>query len=573
MDNFWRLSFGEPEKLAELQSHLHEKAEEREIQRETPPKSTSLLEGWGSWSSPAQGWNNFQGPLHMVDARSALGNAPEEEAGDSLVLEAGPAGLEAFRSLARRSHQLLARQQRRAEASRRAAACESGHAAERLSLAIAEAEEMEEHLKQYAPQAESGGRISSMRGWFLGERASDFNAASHADEFGANLASTMPLPTTVKLVELSGPLMQRWESEDEEAQQEQESIFAATAQAAAELRSGLLRLPLALKTSHPDATKSASVSTVAAALAAALPSLAQSCADAMDGGSNAAEDAWAGGEASLLEALVQLTPSAMSSSSDSSLLSAQGGPGEELAWLMVSGEEEARDQASLNKLLQRLEMLSRHFEESGAPGAPQPQWSLSNNLLQAPTACSRPDNAAGDLQSSEAAISARLANNGSLEHLELQVQRLVEENQALENSLRSIEEEKKVQESAESEGAGDRLHNSPGLSGSMLAERSDASNRLSWQTLSRQPSPSASEDESIGEAPQLGKELLAELRSELADVYELLAQRNLQTQAVRSSAPTSVAPAIMEGSVTRLPSAAMPLMHWQPQLYPLPSQN
>ena len=56
--------------------------------------------------------------------------------------------VEAFRSFARRAHQLLERQQQRATQSRRAALHEESLLRERLSLALAEAEELEDLLKQ-----------------------------------------------------------------------------------------------------------------------------------------------------------------------------------------------------------------------------------------------------------------------------------------------------------------------------------------------------------------------------------------------------------------------------------------
>ena len=180
-------------------------------------------------------------------------------------------------------------------------------------------------------------------------------------------------------------------------------------QTAAELRSGLLRL-----SSSPDCDFGPGHGNggLCRVLSAALPQLVQSCADAMEVGSS--EDDWAGAEASLFEALVQVTslaPCESASDLDFQLQEDAFGSSHQLS----ASPEEQRDQAALQKLLGRLDALSQQLELEA------PKHRSSQNNASSGPGSGQPTNAASN---SFGASATRLAD------LEAQVQCLVAENQA-----------------------------------------------------------------------------------------------------------------------------------------------
>ena len=354
---------------------------------ETPPALGSLPQKGRSWASSVL--ESFRVDTRL-DSRT---KSPGEEDLES-------SSLEAFRSFTRRAHQLLARQHHRALVSRRGAAHENSYATERLSLALAEADELEEVLKQHSQHSKGAGAgedhtspsdlcdterltISGMSGW-------------------STSASSSTKPTE---------LLCRWESEDADARQELETLRTCMSQTAGELRSGLLRL--AFSSPDPgDEDGAGGNSSLCQVLSAALPQLVQSCADAMEVGSS--EDDWAAAEASLFEALAQVTSAACDSPAD---LDFQLQEDAFAGHHFTASAEEQRDHTALHKLLGKLDALSRQLElEAGENTSTKQTGHLGHT----------------------AAASARLATSNRLAELEAQVQRMVAENQALEEQLHQL---------------------------------------------------------------------------------------------------------------------------------------
>ncbi|CAJ1417784.1 unnamed protein product, partial [Effrenium voratum] len=223
----------------------------------------------------------------------------------------------------------------------------SAHGAESLGLALAEAEELEEILRQHSQSCGHEGPVRP-----------ESRRSERAEE-----------------------LLFRWDKEEQAARQELAGLKSSMAQAAADLRSGLRRLSW----DEEDI------------LASVIPELAQTCADALeealssDAGGSTATDAsgaasphessedWAGAEARLFETLAQTTTGKLAGG-----VEATGGFEEEPA---------------LQKLLERIEDLSRRIQ--------------------------------AEASNSDVASESELG----LPELERQVQRLMEENQALEEDL------------------------------------------------------------------------------------------------------------------------------------------
>ncbi|CAE8624347.1 unnamed protein product, partial [Polarella glacialis] len=135
MNNFWRFGF----------SVGSDDANEREgsVCSEASARRVVSVTSSGTYASVSpEKFGAASGNLISSTGGPSLAQA-ELDFADDLDLAGGPAGerqVETFRSLVRRSHLLQSRQLRRAVASRRAAACEAGHASERLVLALADAE-------------------------------------------------------------------------------------------------------------------------------------------------------------------------------------------------------------------------------------------------------------------------------------------------------------------------------------------------------------------------------------------------------------------------------------------------
>jgi len=277
-------------------------------------------------------------------------------------------------------------------------------------------------------------------------------------------------------------------------------------QTAAELRSGLLRL-----SSSPDCDFGPGHGNggLCRVLSAALPQLVQSCADAMEVGSS--EDDWAGAEASLFEALVQVTslaPCESASDLDFQLQEDAFGSSHQLS----ASPEEQRDQAALQKLLGRLDALSQQLELEA------PKHRSSQNNASSGPGSGQPTNAASN---SFGASATRLAD------LEAQVQCLVAENQALEEQLSGRFSEPEPPSKAIP--ALDRVELPPGPAlardaGRRLspAERVALSNNVR-QRGSRQncaPGPAAARPQ---QSSKPTRQMINDLRAELAEAYEALA--------------------------------------------------
>ena len=374
MHAFWSFGFSSGEDTA---SNLESKTEDVVTQKgyETPPTLGSL-----PWQK-GRSWASSVLETFRVDTRG-----PKSPSEDDLSCESS--SLEAFRSLTRRAHQLLARQHHRALVSRRAAAHENSYATERLSLALAEAEELEEVLKQHSRAV--GGE----------DHGSPSDALCDAERLTMSGWSTSAGSSTKP-----SELLCRWESEDAEARQELESLRAVMSQTAGELRSGLLRLSFS-SPEQGDLDAAAGNASLCQVLSAALPQLVQSCADAMEVGSS--EDDWAGAEASLFEALAQVTSATCDSPSDLDFqLQEDAFPHANVS----TTPEEQRDQAALQKLLKKLEALSQRLELEAAEDS-----HLRGRVVSGP---------GGPAE----------VRHPRLSELEAQVQRLVAENQALEEQL------------------------------------------------------------------------------------------------------------------------------------------
>ncbi|CAE8633450.1 unnamed protein product, partial [Polarella glacialis] len=238
-------------------------------------------------------------------------------------------------------------------------------------------------------------------------------------------------------------------AEDLGAKRELDAITLAMTRIAAELRGSLLGL---LPKSMPEPVGH----DLAEAVATALPSLVAICADALDGGggsgersaaAEAAERAWAGEEASLLEAFPELADCFLSSAVSNELEQSEAGSGVshfggELPWLIVSGEDEAQDQAALSQILARLEQINSGLL-GGESADQQSANALSDNLqTQSPwlltTQALQPPGTAAMMtatSSSWADPSLDRSDSSSLAQLELQVQQLMAENQELEGLL------------------------------------------------------------------------------------------------------------------------------------------
>ena len=377
MHAFWGFGFSSEEDSTNLETPAPDAVAKKGY--ETPPSVGSL-----PWQK-SRSWANSVLESFRVDTRG-LKSPGEEDLSES-------SSLEAFRSLTRRAHQLLARQQHRALVSRRAAAHENSYATERLSLALAEAEELEEVLKQHS-RAVGGGE----------DHGSPSDMLCDAERLTMSGWSTSAASSATKPTEL----LCRWESEDADARQELEALRAVMSQTAGELRSGLLRLSFSSPDpGDMDASGSVGIYQV---LSAALPQLVQSCADAMEAGSS--EDDWAGAEASLFEELAQVTSATCDTPLDLDFQLQE----DSFLHVNFSSPEEQRDHGTLQKLLRKLEALSQRLEleaaEAGSAGAGQDGQPKAPNCngLAGPAA-------------------ARLAD------LEAQVQRLVAENQSLEEQL------------------------------------------------------------------------------------------------------------------------------------------
>ncbi|CAK9065437.1 unnamed protein product [Durusdinium trenchii] len=351
-----------------------------------------MIQSFWSFAWPQEKDESPQSPETIPEEKRSWASVFEHfrEKGENSETNSASSDLKAFRSFARRAHQLLERQQQRAIQSRRAALHESSLRTERLSLALAEAEELEDLLKQVEPSSKvSESDVERLSGWSTS--ASSTRASGVSGASGSSGAASQPVQ-----------LLSGWEGEDVEARQKLGLLQSAMSQAAGELRSGLLRLskdsPKELSEDFPGI------------LATFLPQLAQSCADAMQVG----EDDWATAEACLLEALAQTSQMTMTLEPadpdfcmpdlDHSTLFTEM-PGVQLL-------EEQRDQRALQKLLERIEALSQRFQSEAPP--PVPEAARGQGLK---------------------GLKVQTLRSAKLDELEGQVQRLVEENQALEERL------------------------------------------------------------------------------------------------------------------------------------------
>ena len=385
MHTFWGFGFSS-EEGSTVEASPPEPAEVAKRHETAPASSLGPPQKSRSWASSVL--ESFRMDTRFENRAT---KSPGEEDLES-------SNLEAFRSLTRRAHQLLARRHHRALVSRRRAAHENSYATERLILAEAEADELEEVLKQHSRALGAGEEHGSPSDMCDTERLT-------MSGWSTSAASSATKPTE---------LLCRWESEDTEARQELESLQTVMSQTAAELRSGLLHLARS-----PDSGDFASHGNVGLCrvLSAALPQLVQSCADAMEVGSS--EDDWAGAEASLFEALVQVTSAEACESRDQAASDLDFQLQEDAFAHKAHGHgvsaspEEQRDQAALQQLLGRIHTLSQQLEQEA------PKHSSQN-------ASSGPDtgNNTNAASNSFGASATRLAD------LEAQVQRLVAENQA-----------------------------------------------------------------------------------------------------------------------------------------------
>eukprot|EP00930_Biecheleria_cincta_P029880 TRINITY_DN20737_c0_g1_i1.p1 TRINITY_DN20737_c0_g1~~TRINITY_DN20737_c0_g1_i1.p1 ORF type:complete len:687 (-),score=176.78 TRINITY_DN20737_c0_g1_i1:12-2072(-) len=626
MHQLWQRFSGQ----LELDEHNVSPPEEPDVPRpESPasPKNVSLLSKLAGWKA-LQGIAGY-GPGHTSQSGKIslpVGWAPSfpqddrGERGPHHQPDAAPPfDLDAFRNLARRAHQLLARQQRRAVASHRAAECENCCATERLGLALAEADDLEEQLQRYAAE-----RFSA-RGWLPASQESSQQAevesapepsvfSGHpwsAEEIFGRRALTRISPHAAEGVLKPADILRQWQSEDAQAQLDIQVLSEAMTAAGSELRCRLPPPPSMRQTAATGRVKD---------LPAALLCLARSCADSMlppaplppteqhfllerdamaspdaspalSASVEAAEDAWAAGEASVLETFTHLIPPAVLESQGfgapaagkNKLFSGQGETAsDELAWLMVSGEDEARDQAALNRLLQRLEVLGQRLEEQSSSelspetvplgwaspvrrGPPpeqqqqqqqqQSQWLLSNRSLQPSAGFSPPKQ-----QQKVFATPEKSPGRAELvAQLEARVQGLLAENVSLEQRLKASQAAAAKPKAPEviiltqmnftkdvlpqPAAAVQRRRSHSGMT---PAEKLALSTRLTRQVSSNcsqsdrsggqlSGSPAASEDEAqpvtrprpVPENVLLGRQRIAELRSELADAYEALATRSL----------------------------------------------
>lgn len=434
-----------------------------------------MIQSFWSFAWPQEKDESPQSPETIPEEKRSWASVFEHfrEKGENSETNSVSSDLKAFRSFARRAHQLLERQQQRAIQSRRAALHESSLRTERLSLALAEAEELEDLLKQVEPSSKvSESDVERLSGWSTS--ASSTRASGVSGASGSSGAASQPVQ-----------LLSGWEGEDVEARQKLGLLQSAMSQAAGELRSGLLRLskdsPKELSEDFPGI------------LATFLPQLAQSCADAMQVG----EDDWATAEACLLEALAQTSQMTMTLEPadpdfcmpdlDHSTLFTEM-PGVQLL-------EEQRDQRALQKLLERIEALSQRFQSEAPP--PVPEAARGQGLK---------------------GLKVQTLRSAKLDELEGQVQRLVEENQALEERLE--QERARV----ESPPLGHRRHLGKKLS---PAERLALSNRLLQSKSTRTLS-----GDQFGKQQKFSaqRRLVLEMRKELAETYEVLALRSLSSQ-------------------------------------------
>ncbi|CAE7289472.1 unnamed protein product [Symbiodinium microadriaticum] len=479
MHTFWGFGFSS-EEGSTVEASPPEPAEVAKRHETAPASSLGPPQKSRSWASSVL--ESFRMDTRFENRAT---KSPGEEDLES-------SNLEAFRSLTRRAHQLLARRHHRALVSRRRAAHENSYATERLILAEAEADELEEVLKQHSRALGAGEEHGSPSDMCDTERLT-------MSGWSTSAASSATKPTE---------LLCRWESEDTEARQELESLQTVMSQTAAELRSGLLHLARS-----PDSGDFASHGNVGLCrvLSAALPQLVQSCADAMEVGSS--EDDWAGAEASLFEALVQVTSAEACESRDQAASDLDFQLQEDAFAHKAHGHgvsaspEEQRDQAALQQLLGRIHTLSQQLEQEA------PKHSSQN-------ASSGPDtgNNTNAASNSFGASATRLAD------LEAQVQRLVAENQALEKQLLGRFSEPPPSKAFQ---AVDRTELPPGVAlprdaGRRLspAERVALSNNVRQRGRQNCAAPAAARPTQSSEPT---RQMIHDLRSNLADAYEALA--------------------------------------------------
>lgn len=276
-------------------------------------------------------------------------------------------------------------------------------------------------------------------------------------------------------------------------------------------------------------------------LAAALPQLAQSCADSLHG-----DDDWATAEAQLFEALAEHLPAPAPGPAGAARPVALepdfaprgfGVDEEVLLHELPNGgprsAEEQRDQTALQNLLLRIERLSQRMEEEalGAHGA--------HGAQPVPGPLPGPRPWPGDAQAKKRAKQRKLFRQARRQ-LEGQVQKLMRENQALEAKLDAERTERAVPTAvppAERAGAdnagpgrdggGPRRHLEKKLS---PAERLALSNRR----LSREGREGIPGGENMTFGQPNSRQIFAsqrrvllELRKELAETYEVLALRSL----------------------------------------------
>lgn len=384
----------------------------------------------------------------------------------------------ALRAFTRRAHQLLAKQHQRSCQSRRAVAQDHNYATERLSLALAEAEELDDFLRQMkgseppsSSREDTDDHVERLSGWSTAASSGGSKASDH--------------------------LLSRWECEDAELRQELHGLQGSMASAAAELRSGLWRLK-----SDCQGTE---MTTLSGALATALPQLAQSCADAMHGG----EDDWATAEAQLYEALATFCRVETADPDFARIPDLET----EMLFAEMPGHsrsaEEQRDQRALQSVLQRIETVSQRMEQE-ASGAADGDFAKR----------------AAEVRAKWAADQQRKLFLQARQQLEAQVERLMQENQALEAKFEV--ERARLAEERDAGPKRQREKLSP-------AERLALSNRL-LQAKSRDAGELAAVNEQPKGLPAernsihifgSQRRVLFELRKELAETYEVLALKSL----------------------------------------------
>lgn len=450
-----------------------------EVEAENIAVASDILE----WQKPSRSWASvFEGFRDRAEESQPRGASSGQHA--------------ALRSFTRRAHQLLAKQHQRACESRRALALAQRFATERYVLSLAEAEELDDVLRS----SELSASAASVSGRDVD---TDLERAERLSGWSTSASSGC---------KGSDQLLSRWETEDKELRQELLALQSAKSSAASELRSGLRRLRSAWATpaAHSEALP---------VLAAALPQLAQSCADSLHG-----DDDWATAEAQLFEALAEHLPAQGPAGPWGPLepdFAPRGFGDKEVLLNEVPGAggprsaEEERDQTALQNLLLRIERLSQRMEEEALGG---------DRVQQVPM---RPL----DAQAKKRAKEQRKLFRQARRQLEGQVQKLMRENQALEAKLDAdraerAERARAVDGADGRDGGGPRRHLEKKLS---PAERLALSNRRAREG---REGPPGGENVTFGRPNSTQifasqRRVLVELRKELAETYEVLALRSL----------------------------------------------